>query len=188
MLAIPSYGLKAASMSRLSDPTKPVATVLFACTLATFVGPMGWSFLYSVVVPFLLTTPQLAKFEVSVKRVFAGFAVLCGGVMFSVILLQLLDVEGEGRRALSTAFFTSLGFVASLCVFVLCVGGWKVRVVSPFYGKGGGGPFQTFPRYSHPKLINCRTTPILLAAPSCCNSSTKALKRLHGRAPYLESW
>jgi hypothetical protein len=132
MTAAPAYGLKAASMSRFSDPTKPAATVFFACNLAAFLGPLCWSFLFSLVSPFLLTTPQLTKFEVPVKRMFTGFAVLCGGIMFSVILLQLLDVEGDGRRALSFSFFMSLGFVASLCIFVLSVGGWKVRVMFRF--------------------------------------------------------
>jgi hypothetical protein len=129
MFATPAYCLKAVLVSRLSDPTKPAATVLFASSTATFIGPLTWSFLFSLVAPFLSATPQLAKFEVPLKRLFAGFAILCGGIMFSVILLQLLNVEGEGRRALSTAFFISLGFVASLCVFVLSIGGWKVRVM-----------------------------------------------------------
>jgi hypothetical protein len=147
IFAVPAYGLKAISMSRFSDPAKPAATVFFACTMAAFLGPLCWSFFFYLVSPFLLTTPQLTKFEVTVKRVFTGFAVLCGGIMFSVILLQLLDVEGEGRRALSTAFFVSLGVVASLCVFVLSVGGWKVRVM---FRLGGGGIML---------FINCPITP-----------------------------
>jgi hypothetical protein len=140
IFAVPAYGLKAISMSRFSDSAKPAATVFFACTMAAFLGPLCWSFFFSLVSPFLLTTPQLTKFEGFVKRVFAGFAVLCGGIMFSVILLQLYDVEGEGRRALSTAFFTSLAVVASSCGFGLGVCGWKVcQVVLSWEGEDGGG-------------------------------------------------
>jgi hypothetical protein len=128
IFAIPGCLVKAVFMPRLSDPAQAAPTVLFAFAVSIFLGPLAWSFLFSLVHPFLSTTPQIAKFATAVRRLFVAMAIVCWTIMFCVILLQRVNMTAQSRRtALSTAFFISLSFIAGLDLLVISFGSWKVR-------------------------------------------------------------
>jgi hypothetical protein len=126
LLALVGHGFKIVSLSRYSDPTRPVEVVFFASSLSIFLGPVVWTFLFSFATPIVVGLPNYAQLKVTMTRAFVGGGGICAAVMFLVVLAQLLDVEGESRVAVSTSFFVCLSSVAVLLVSILTAGGYKV--------------------------------------------------------------
>jgi hypothetical protein len=124
----PCYIIKAISLSKFSDPSRPLETIMFATSLSFYFGPFAWSFLYALFAPVLAGAPNSDELKRTMKRVFVVCGGLCALVNFVVTLVQLQSVEGEGRVAVSTVFFTSMGSIALLIMTVFGTGGYKVVV------------------------------------------------------------